>query len=252
MPFKKGKGKKKFKKKTPGYQRELVTRDKVIEEQKSQGNDKAVFWYGRVDKILSGERVLATCFIEDNNKMSIEVHITKKLRRARPKKGHYLLISIRQFNHSQADVVVFYTDDEVKKLLKQKLIPRDDSEDTRGIMFVTELDNDNDNDNKHLTKAEKTKLRRQRQNNNNGVYLDMDNIFNEDPSDTSIFNKFIDSDDELVKKTCEFIKNKDTNKNNNTNTSDNSESEDESDDESDYDSIEINVEGQCTEQNDFM
>lgn len=243
-PKKGGNKKKKGKKGGFGFQRELITRGRVILDQESQGNIEGIYWYGRVDKINSGESLNVTMFKDNNETDTITVYVPKRLRRARPAKGNYMLLSIRQFNTSQADAVIFYKDDESKQLQKMKEIPRDTSDDGNGIVFVTKEEDANTNT-KKLSKAERKQLRKQRKQNNDGQYLDLDGLFNENPSVNSLMSNF--KDDELAQEALEFIKNTKTEDKTTVSNNDNSNNLDEdSSSESDGEII-IDVEDESDE-----
>lgn len=202
MPGKKkvgGKGKKKGKNNTD-FVKDILTRDKIIKEQERSGLKVMDIWYAKVNKIYSGDRLQALYYGLENNTDMVDVYIKKNLRRARPKKGDYLLIQSRDYNKSQYDAVLFYKDFESKKLLKWKEIPQDT---TSTISFFIDED---DEDEETLSKSQKRKLRLQR-NVGNESYLNMDDLFNEDPGDKSIFHKFDDEEEEqLVKDAKNMIK----------------------------------------------
>lgn len=232
MPYKKkvgGKGKKKGKNNT-NFVQDVLTRDKIIKEQERCGLKVLDIWYAKVNKVHSGDRLQATYYGLENNTDLVDVYVKKRLRRARPKKGDYLLIQAREYNKNQYDAVLFYRDHESKKLLKWKEIPQDT---TSTISFF--IEDEDDEDEETLSKSQKRKLRLQR---NQGAdsYLNMNELFNECPGDKSIFNKFDEENEnteegQLVKNAKDFIKNM---KDKDTETS---ESED---DESDND-IEVDV-----------
>jgi hypothetical protein len=200
MPVKKGgKGKKKGKKVTQ-EQQEILTKAKVLKQlNKSIVSDDNIIWYARVEKAYSGDRIQVTYYSEKDKTGThkteiVDVHVSKNLRRIRPKKGDYLLIQPRPFNKSQYDAVLFYNDNDAKKLIKWGEIPIDTNESS--IVFVT-ADEEDDDDSKPLTKSQKRKMRLQQNSQNPGNdYVNMDDIFSNGPGKKSIVHTFMKDEDE--------------------------------------------------------
>jgi hypothetical protein len=206
MPAKKGgKGKKKGKKHIPG-EREILTKGKVLSQlNNSVVSNENIMWYARVEKAYSGDRIQVT-YYGDKDKTGthktdiVDVHVSKNLRRARPKKGDYLLIQPRPFNKSQYDAVLFYNAEDAKNLIKWKEIPLDTT--ASNIVFIT--NDEDEDDNKPLTKSQKRKLRLQHiSKNRDQDYVNMDDLLSSGPGNKSIYNTFIEDDNEDGKKLLE-------------------------------------------------
>lgn len=195
MPGKgKGKGGKGHRKKKnfDASKKDILTKDKILEEQERHGMQAMDICYAQVYKVHGGDKIQVTCYGSDNKKDIVDVYVKKNLRRARPKKGDYLLIQARSFNKNQYDAVLFYKEHEAKKLLKWKEIPQDES----AINFFID-EEDDEEDEQVLSKSQKRALRHQRNKQQGQTsYLDIDEFFNEGPGGKSIFNKFEEDDSE--------------------------------------------------------
>lgn len=208
MPGKgKGKGGKRHRKKKnfDDSKKDVLTKDRILEEQERHGMGGMNICYAQVYKVHGGDKIQVTCYSSDNKKDIVDVYVKKNLRRARPKKGDYLLIQARAFNQNQYDAVLFYKEHEAKKLLKWKEIPQDES----AISFFID-EEENSDDEEVLTKSQKRALRHQRNKQQDQTsYLDIDEFFNEGPGGKSIFNKFEENDSEesqLVANAVKLIK----------------------------------------------
>ena len=218
-----GKGKKKGKKNPRQWSREVLTKDKILAEQDRAGLKEGDISYAQIKRILSGDRIEVHRFDDKNNKETINVYVTKRLRKPKSKavKGDYLLVQKRSFEN-QYDAIHFYTNDDSKMLIKWNEVPREESS------FISFHNNEKDT---VLTAEQKKEIRRKK--NQGGTYLDMDAMFETGPAEGSIFSQFEEGTEEenkLVKDAVEFINN------------DDNDDSDDSDDESDSEHLDIDVE----------
>jgi hypothetical protein len=208
----KGKGGKGHrKKKNFNESKDVLTKDRILDEQLKHGMQQMDMWYAQVNKVHGGDKIQVTYYGDKNQTALVDVYVKKNLRRARPKKGDYLLIQARSFNKTQFDAVLFYKEHESKKLLKWKEIPQDESI----ISFIVD-EEDKSDDEQATTKSQKRALRHQRnKQQGDASYLNIDEFFNEGPGGKSIFNKFEEDDtteSQLVVGAAKLIKdNKDNN-----------------------------------------
>ena len=97
--------------------------------------------YAKVVKMLGNKRLTALCYNDGKERLC-------KIRKAIKRNqwisiGDILLIGLRDFQDSKADVLIKYTDDEVSKLLHLKEIPSEVLGEDEDI-FTFGVDNDDD------------------------------------------------------------------------------------------------------------
>lgn len=132
-----GKNRRRAKNEGEGFKRELVL--------KEEGQE-----YAQVTKMLGNGRIDASCF--DGIKRLC--HIRGKMRKkVWINQGDIVLVSLRDFQDDQADVIVKYTPDEARALKSQGELPesaRINEGDPMGAgsdeEYNFEFDNDNDSD----------------------------------------------------------------------------------------------------------
>jgi translation initiation factor 1A len=162
--------KKKMGKKRPEMDRELVYKDEMQE-------------YAQVIRLLGDSRLELQCMDSVKRMGHIRGNLKKKAWMAM---GDVVLVSLREYELDKCDIILKYTEDEVRKLKQAKEIPdsikvneeNNQKEDTGDIEFFGAED-DSDEENTNKNKKGKRKVKSDSDSDSDeedGDDLDIDNI----------------------------------------------------------------------------
>ena len=120
MPKNKGKGGKKFKR----FKHDNESKRPLVLKEEDQ-------CYAKVTKMLGSGRLMADCYIENKDKSieNMEMKNVMCIIRGSMRKrvwiniGDIVLVSIRDFQDSKADIVYKYETDEIPKLVQENQLP---------------------------------------------------------------------------------------------------------------------------------
>ena len=162
--------KRKMGKKRPEVDRELVFKEEMQE-------------YGQVLRLLGDSRLELQC-MDGNKRMG---HIRGNLKKkAWIALGDVVLVSLREYENDKCDIILKYTEDEVRKLKQLKEIPdsikvneeNKQNEEANDIEFIG-VDNDSEEENTNKNKRNKKKVKSD---------SDSDEISEEEKEDLDIDN----------------------------------------------------------------